>query len=161
MKMKFKLGTVLKNNLRYIVLLFFSIVLLSISQQTKHNITTNEGSENLGIELVNALYNYNSLDELSDVQSDNLLNIMNESLVYYYSIEYNRNRIQYTYYGLESGVIKPIIHRTLDGYIEFTVSIDGVDDNILRGIWYSEHQGKITGLSEATLYPFSTNQKVG
>lgn len=154
-----KLVTALRNNVRYVVLFILSLTLLIIAQQYKTN--NKEPSKELGIELVNALYTYDSLDDLYSMQSKKLLKIMPENLVHYYSIEYNRNRIQYTYYGLENGSISPNIHKSKEGYVEFSVFLNGEDDNILRGIWYSEKDGLISGISEAWLYPFPTNKEEG
>lgn len=159
MQKKFKLVTVLKSNIRYIALFIFCFILLIIAQQYKYN--DKKPSAALGIQLVNALYSYDSIDSLYETQSKKLLEIMPENLVHYYSIGYNQNRIQYTYYGLEEGVISPNIRKSTEGYIEFSVLINGEDDNILRGIWYSEKDGLISGVSEALLYPFPTNEREG
>lgn len=159
MQKKSKLIIALKNNVRYIVLFFFSFILLLIAQQYKAD--DKLPSKELGISLVNALYSYDSLEDLYERQSKELLKIMPENLMYRYSIEYNQNRIQYTYYGLEEGKVSPNIHKALEGYVEFSVFVNGEDDNILRGIWYAEENGMISGVSEALLYPFPTNQEEG
>ena len=140
-------------------LFFFSFILLLIAQQYKAD--DKLPSKELGISLVNALYSYDSLEDLYERQSKELLKIMPENLMYRYSIEYNQNRIQYTYYGLEEGKVSPNIHKALEGYVEFSVFVNGEDDNILRGIWYAEENGMISGVSEALLYPFPTNQEEG
>lgn len=159
MRVRVKLTTALKNNIRYVLLIIFSLILIFIAQQYKNN--DKKPSTELGIQLVNTLYSYDSLDDLYSSQSNKLLKIMPENLMHYYSIEHNRNRIQYTYYGLEEGKISPNIHKATEGYIEFSVFVNGEDDNILRGIWYTEKDGMISGVSEALLYPFPTNKEEG
>lgn len=159
MQKKSKLIIALKNNVRYIALFFFSFILLFTAQQYKTD--DKNPSKELGISLVNALYSFDSIEDLYETQSQELLKIMTENLMYRYSIEHNRNRIQYTYYGLEEGKVSPNIHKATEGYIEFSVFVNGEDDNILRGIWYSEENGMISGVSEALLYPFPKSQGEG
>ena len=68
-----KLVTTLKDNVRYVVLFILSLTLLIIAQHYKIN--NKEPSKELGIELVNALYTYDSLDDLYSTQSKKLLKI--------------------------------------------------------------------------------------
>ncbi len=156
-----KLGTYLWTNLRYITLTVVSLILLLTAKVTEVQLHEELPPASLGQELVHLLYDYDSLEELSENHSKRLSAVLTDSLINRYALDRNRNRIQYAYDGLEKGTVRAVIHQSIDGYIEFSVSVDGIDDNLLRGIWYQAEEGKIYAISEADIYPFPTNQKEG
>lgn len=116
--------------------------------------------KHLGVEFVNALYGSGgTLADLKEGHTDKLLEVAIPEIVNRVSLETNGNRLEYTYYNIkDNDTLKPNIMTVTDRRIEFTLCVNGVDDNTLRGIWYRVKHGKISAFNEATLVPFAVEE---
>lgn len=135
------------------------VILLLITVVTTANIINKKKYRQCGIDLVYAMYEVDNVNNLLNTHNNILLNVATEEVTAHISLENNPNRLDYTYYGMTQSQIVPIIKRATDNCIEFTLSVDGIEHDDLRAIWFTVDRKtyRVNGIAEATLLDFPVN----
>lgn len=140
---------------RYFVVFLLCFCLIAISVLNGCLFMPKErNSLKLGVNLINALYNVNNPLSFKDTHNEILKPFVNDEILNRISVQINGNRLFYTYYGMENKKLKPIIKDATNSHIEFTLEVNGIEDNTLRAIWFKTENNKIVEFSEAILLPF-------
>lgn len=140
---------------RYFVVFLLCFCLIAISVLNSCLFMPKErNSLKLGVDLINALYNVNNPLSFKDTHNEILKPFVNDEILNKISVQINGNRLFYTYYGMENKKLKPIIKDATNSYIEFTLEVNGIEDDTLRAIWFKTENNKIVEFSEAILLPF-------
>lgn len=146
-----------KLNYNHIIRLSLCSFILSCSLFTYLSCSKYISNRNLGRAFVNTLYNTSDVNLLKTKHTEDLLNVVVPEIANRVSLEENPNRLQYTYYNMEGKSIKPNYMISTDTFVQFTVKVNGMDDGIIRCIWFDCDRGKISKFSEAVLNPFKTD----